>query len=158
MGGQAVYPEYLSRVYVGPLVANSSKIHSSSASETSEGHGAPVAPGNSGPSARLPQNGERLRANPPANGPARVLVGDFNATPYWPWYRRMQSQFTDAAVTVAIKTGEPLKPTWGLWPGSAKVLRIDHGFLRGVDVEGFEVLEVLGSDHCALVMDLILPV
>jgi len=70
----------------------------------------------------------------------------------------MQTQFTDAAVTVATKTGEPLKPTWGPWPGSAKVLRIDHGFLRGVDVEGFEVLEVLGSDHCALVMDLILPV
>lgn len=90
--------------------------------------------------------------------PARVLLGDFNATPYWPWYARMASQFTDAAVTVASKTGSALRPTWGPRPGDAKLLRIDHGFLRGVDVEAFEVLNVLDSDHSAIVMDLNLPI
>ncbi len=90
--------------------------------------------------------------------PARLLVGDFNATPYWPWYRRMASQFTDAAVAVAARVGTAPKPTWGPWPGAPKLLRIDHGFLRGLEVEEFEVFEVSGSDHSALVMDLTLPV
>ena len=115
---------------------------SSSATNASQGQGAPSCPG------------LRKRSTPPP----RLLVGDFNATPYWPWYRRMVSQFTDAAVAVADKTGTPARPTWGPWPGARKVLRIDHGFLRGLAVEGFEVLDVVGSDHRALVMDLSLPV
>lgn len=99
-------------------------------------------------------NGELRNIRPPA----RVLVGDFNATPYWPWYARMASQFTDAAVAVASKSGSALRGTWGPRPGDAKLLRIDHGFLRGVDVEEFEVFDVLGSDHSAIVMDLTLPI
>lgn len=113
----------------------------SSATNARAGQGAPLRPD----SARLP-------------GPARLLVGDFNSTTYWPWYRRMASQFTDAAVAVAAKTGTSPKATWGPWPGSPKLLRIDHGFLRRLEVEEFEVFEVAGSDHCALVMDLTLPV
>lgn len=84
---------------------------------------------------------------------ARVLVGDFNSTPYWPWYRRIASQFTDAAVTVAKVRGRALRPTWGPWPGSPKLFRIDHGFVRGVEVEDFRIFEIEGSDHSALAMD-----
>jgi endonuclease/exonuclease/phosphatase family metal-dependent hydrolase len=119
----------------------------SNARNVSAGQGSPTRPGSS------PEN-------TPANGkgPARLLVGDFNATSYWPWYWRMASQFTDAAVTVAEKTGISAKPTWGPWPGSRKLLRIDHGFLRGLEVREFEVFEIEGSDHSALVMDITLPV
>jgi hypothetical protein len=111
------------------------------ATNVSAGQGSPTRPGS-----------ERK------NSPARLLVGDFNATPYWPWYRRMASQFTDAAVTVADKAGTSPKPTWGPWPGAPKLLRIDHGFLRGLEVQEFEVFEIEGSDHSALVMDITLPV
>jgi len=113
----------------------------SSATNVSTGQGSPTRPG--------PAEGDR---------PARLLVGDFNATTYWPWYRRMASQFTDAAVTVAEQAGTAPKPTWGPWPGAPKLLRIDHGFLRGLEVREFEVFEVVGSDHSALVMDVTLPV
>ncbi|MCP4036021.1 MAG: endonuclease/exonuclease/phosphatase family protein [bacterium] len=116
---------------------------SSSATKVKNGEGAPSRPG---------------VANDNSPPPPRLIVGDFNATPYWPWYRRMVSQFTDAAVAVADKTGVSPRPTWGPWPGSPKVLRIDHGFLRGLTVEEFEVFEVVGSDHSAVVMDLTLPV
>jgi endonuclease/exonuclease/phosphatase (EEP) superfamily protein YafD len=36
------------------------------------------------------------------------------------------------------------------------VLRIDHGFVQGMAVEDFRVLSVAGSDHSAIVMDLVL--
>ncbi|MCH7868562.1 MAG: endonuclease/exonuclease/phosphatase family protein [Myxococcales bacterium] len=90
-------------------------------------------------------------------GPARLMVGDFNATPGWPWYRRMASRFTDAAAELAAKAGTSTVPTWGPWLGGPKLLRIDHGFIRGLEVEAFEVLEIAGSDHSALVIDLTYP-
>jgi endonuclease/exonuclease/phosphatase (EEP) superfamily protein YafD len=100
-------------------------------------------------------------ATPPASepeaaapAPSRVLVGDFNATPLWPVYRRIASQLTDAAIAVAQQRGRPLKRTWGPWYGAPRLLRIDHGFVLGVHVEEFEVVEVPGSDHSAIVMDL----
>jgi len=131
----------------------------SSATNASAGQGSPTRPGPA--KGEGPARGDRpARRDRPArhNRPARLLVGDFNATTYWPWYRRMASQFTDAAVTVAEKAGTAPKPTWGPWPGAPKLLRIDHGFLRGLEVQEFEVFEVLGSDHSALVMNITLPV
>ncbi len=102
--------------------------------------------------------GEPARPKAAKNASARVIVGDFNATPYWPWYRRMAAQFTDAAVAVADKTGDTPRSTWGPWPGAPRLLRIDHGFVRGLEPEAFEVLDVVGSDHSAIVMDLSSPV
>jgi endonuclease/exonuclease/phosphatase (EEP) superfamily protein YafD len=104
---------------------------------------------------QAPDEPERRVAAPSA--PARVLVGDFNATPYWPLYRRIASQFTDASVTVEEQTGRRSRATWGPWPGAPKLFRIDHGFVRGLGVEDFRVFDVAGSDHRALVMDLSLP-
>ncbi len=88
---------------------------------------------------------------------ARVLVGDFNSTPLWPAYKRVASQFTDAAVAVAELRDRSVEPTWGPWPGSPRMLRIDHGFIRGLRAEEFQVVRILGSDHCAIVMDLTFP-
>lgn len=83
----------------------------------------------------------------------RALVGDFNAAPFWPLYRRMSSQFTDAAVAVAETRGSPALPTWGPLATGPRLFRIDHGFVRGLAVEEFRVVDVLGSDHSAIVMD-----
>lgn len=88
---------------------------------------------------------------------ARVLVGDFNSTPLWPAYKQVASQFTDAAVAVAELRGRSVEPTWGPMPGFPRVLRIDHGFIRGLRAEAFQVVGITGSDHGAIVMDLAFP-
>ncbi len=87
--------------------------------------------------------------------PAQVLLGDFNATPLWPVYRRISSHLTDAAAACAAKRGGRLRPTWAPWSGSPKLLRIDHGFVRGLRAEAFQVVDIPGSDHSAIVMDLV---
>ena len=112
----------------------STRMKSTSAANTNAGQGAPYCP-----------------------GPARVLVGDFNATSYWPWYRRIARQFTDVAVAVASKRGSKLLPTWGPWLEGPKLLRIDHGFVRRLEAEEFQVFALPGTDHSAVVMDLTLP-
>lgn len=83
-----------------------------------------------------------------------VLVGDFNATPSWPAYQRIASQLTDAAVDVAAMRGRALRRTWGPWPGSPRCLRIDHAFVRSLRAVDFQVVDIAGSDHAAIVIDL----
>jgi len=83
----------------------------------------------------------------------RVMVGDFNATPAWPVYRRIVSHFTDAAVEVARRRGERPARTWGPWSGSPRLLRIDHAMVDGVGVEDVRVVHVPGSDHSAVMVD-----
>lgn len=83
----------------------------------------------------------------------RVLVGDFNATPVWPVYRRIASQLTDAAVAVAKANGLPLSSTWGPWAGSPRVLRIDHAFCSGLVPVSFQTVALPGSDHDAIVIE-----
>lgn len=87
----------------------------------------------------------------------RVVLGDFNATPLWPAYRRMAAQLTDAAVAFAEAAGTRPVRTWGPWSGSPRLLRIDHAFVAGVQVEAFRVVHVPGSDHSAIVMDVAAP-
>lgn len=83
----------------------------------------------------------------------RVLVGDFNATPLWPVYQRLAAHMSDAAVAVARRRGERARATWGPWPGSPRLLRIDHAMVCGLEVEDFRVVSVEGSDHSAVVVD-----
>ena len=112
-----------------------------------------IKPYGSGPWIRRRQTREierYLLENPVAR---RVLVGDFNATPLWPAYRRIASQLTDAAVEVAQVSGRPVLPTWGPWIGSRRLLRIDHSFVRGITPLDFRVVRVPGSDHDAIVID-----
>jgi endonuclease/exonuclease/phosphatase (EEP) superfamily protein YafD len=88
----------------------------------------------------------------------RVLVGDLNATPVWPVYRRLTAHLTDAAVAAAQRRGLAPRPTWGPWPSAPRVLRIDHALVHGVAVEDFRVVPVVGADHSAIVVDLAVPV
>jgi endonuclease/exonuclease/phosphatase family metal-dependent hydrolase len=106
--------------------------------------------------ARDEGTGEAEPARPPRPGGSRqVMVGDFNATPVWPVYRRLARLMTDAAVVVAQRQGRAVRATWGPWAGAPRLLRIDHGFVRGVEVEEFQVVTIPGSDHSAVVMDVV---
>ncbi len=81
-----------------------------------------------------------------------ALVGDFNATPAWPAYRRMAAGYEDAARVVNGRAG----PTWPSLPrlGVAGLFRIDHCLVRGLRVESFETVTLHGSDHRGLLVDL----
>jgi endonuclease/exonuclease/phosphatase family metal-dependent hydrolase len=83
-----------------------------------------------------------------------VVIGDFNATPAWPLYRRISPHLTDAAVAVARANGRTPQRTWGPWPGSPRLARIDHAFLRGISAHDFHVVSIRKSDHSAIVVDL----
>lgn len=84
----------------------------------------------------------------------RVVVGDFNATPTWPIYRTLVSHLDDAATLHAMANHRRPARTWGPWYGGPRLLRIDHAFLRGLTVDRFEVVEVIGSDHSGILADL----
>jgi endonuclease/exonuclease/phosphatase family metal-dependent hydrolase len=86
--------------------------------------------------------------------PRRAVVGDFNATPIWPVYRSLASHLDDAAMLHAEVTGSRPACTWGPWHGAPRLLRIDHAFLRGLNVGCFEVVDVTGSDHSGILTDL----
>lgn len=84
---------------------------------------------------------------------ARLVVGDCNATPAWPLYRRLARRFSDAAADVARREGRAPAPTWGPTPESRRMLRIDHAFTDGLRVESFRVVGIPGSDHSGLLFD-----
>ncbi len=82
----------------------------------------------------------------------RIVVGDFNATPRWPLYRHLTAHLHDAAL-VAEPVSGGAQPTWRPWPGAPRLLRIDHAFVQHLSVIGFQVVDVDGSDHAALIVD-----
>jgi endonuclease/exonuclease/phosphatase family metal-dependent hydrolase len=84
----------------------------------------------------------------------RALVGDLNATPHWPAYRRLAAELDDAAVLAAARSGRAPEATWGPYPGSPRLLRIDHVLVDAFDVLDFRVFRLPGSDHSAVVADL----
>jgi endonuclease/exonuclease/phosphatase family metal-dependent hydrolase len=79
----------------------------------------------------------------------RVVVGDFNATPSWPAYRRIAQQFLDGAVA----TGTPQR-TWRFQGRTPPLLRIDHAFGSDVRFLTTDVVEIPGADHLGLVIDI----
>lgn len=86
-----------------------------------------------------------------------VVVGDFNATPIWPVYRRVARQLDDVALSDARRSGRRPARTWGpVWRHAPRLrlLRIDHAFARGVEVSQVRSLRVPGSDHDALCVDI----
>ena len=91
-----------------------------------------------------------LAANP---SDTRAIVGDYNATPQWPLYKRYARRFSDGAIHAAQTEGRAVEATWGPRPGSRRLLRIDHAMVRGLEVENFRVVELPGSDHSGLVFD-----
>jgi endonuclease/exonuclease/phosphatase family metal-dependent hydrolase len=82
----------------------------------------------------------------------RAVVGDYNSTPQWPLYQRYARRFSDAAILAAQREGRNVVGTWGVRPGTRRLLRIDHALVRGLEVESFEVVPIPGSDHSAVVM------
>ena len=84
---------------------------------------------------------------------ARVVVGDYNATPGWPLYRRMARLFDDAAILSARSEGRNVEPTWGPTPESPRLFRIDHAMTQGLEVDGFRVIDIPGSDHSGILFD-----
>ena len=91
-----------------------------------------------------------VHANP---SDARLVVGDYNATPAWPLYRRLARHFEDGALQSARQEGRRVEPTWGPKPASRRLLRIDHAMVSGLEVQGFRVLEIPGSDHSGILFD-----
>jgi endonuclease/exonuclease/phosphatase family metal-dependent hydrolase len=88
------------------------------------------------------------------DGP-RVVCGDFNATPVWPVYRALAERLPDLAQQHAVLRGESARSTWGPWPGSPRLLRIDHVLGSGVAAATVHVLPIRGSDHSAVLVDLV---
>jgi endonuclease/exonuclease/phosphatase family metal-dependent hydrolase len=86
--------------------------------------------------------------------PHRVVLGDFNATPIWPAYRALAAHLSDAAKLHAASNGGRPASTWGPGDRAPRLLRIDHAFLHGVSVAHFEVVDVSGSDHSGILVDL----
>jgi endonuclease/exonuclease/phosphatase (EEP) superfamily protein YafD len=88
-----------------------------------------------------------------SQGP-RALVGDFNATPLWPAYRRLVAWLDDAALLAARREGRAPARTWGPTPDAPRLLRIDHVLVDALAVRAFRVVALPGSDHSAVVVDL----
>lgn len=85
----------------------------------------------------------------------RVLAGDLNATPRWPLYRALAARAADLMAEHAARRGERVERTWGPWPGAPRLLRIDHVLGTGMLAADARVVAIRGSDHCAVVVDLI---
>jgi endonuclease/exonuclease/phosphatase (EEP) superfamily protein YafD len=92
----------------------------------------------------LPRPAERIR----------ILAGDFNASLDHAAFRAMLDRgYADAAEA----TGDGLEPTWSKWPLGPPVT-IDHIVVDDrCAVGSYEVLEIPGSDHKALISEIILP-
>jgi endonuclease/exonuclease/phosphatase (EEP) superfamily protein YafD len=84
----------------------------------------------------------------------RVLLGDLNATPLWPAYWVLLRRFDDAAVEAARREGRRAPRTWRPSSRLPCLLRIDHVLTIGLAACQVRVLPILGSDHCAVVIDL----
>lgn len=82
---------------------------------------------------------------------ARAVLGDMNSSPMWRSYRRLAAQLQDAAVATGTA-----KRTWALLPKLPRMLRIDHAFVEGVVPLGTHPARIKGSDHSALVVDLLI--
>lgn len=88
---------------------------------------------------------EQLLAEPVAS---RILVGDMNSSPAWPLYRRLAALATDGALAAGTA-----RRTWGYWPRSPRMLRIDHAFLQGATCVRTSLVQVAGGDHRGLLVE-----
>ena len=83
-----------------------------------------------------------------------AVLGDFNASPLWPFYRFMKKRYQDAALSA--DRDRPAPPTWPHWPrlGIRGLIRIDHCFLSRLRARSSKLVELPGSDHFGLLVDL----
>jgi endonuclease/exonuclease/phosphatase family metal-dependent hydrolase len=82
------------------------------------------------------------------------LVGDLNATPWQPAFRKLTGTgLRDAADVV----GQGLRPTWPSW-SPLPVVPLDHVMVTpGVGVSSASNPTIAGSNHRALIVTLVLP-
>lgn len=83
-------------------------------------------------------------------GTPAVVVGDMNATPAWPAYRRLRTRLRDGVSDARRDRGLRTERTWSGRPGWPALLRIDHILTAGVRLTDVTVGEVAGSDHRAV--------
>lgn len=79
-----------------------------------------------------------------------LLMGDLNSTPAWPAYWKFRGQLRD----VALCGGARPRRTWGPTPAWPRLLRIDHVFARGLSISMLGVVEIPGSDHSGIMVEL----
>lgn len=84
----------------------------------------------------------------------RLLLGDLNSWAVTPAYRSLTSRLRDLHVEYAATSGGAVAPTWGWRPTSRRLLRLDHVLGAGVDVARVEVVDLVGSDHDGLIVEL----
>ncbi|MEA1903214.1 MAG: endonuclease/exonuclease/phosphatase family protein [Actinomycetota bacterium] len=84
-----------------------------------------------------------------------VVAGDLNASPRWPAYRQLAARLTDLPAAFASTQDSRPERTWGWRPGWPRMLRIDHVFGSSVDPVAVSVVPIEGSDHDAVVVDLV---
>lgn len=89
-----------------------------------------------------------------STGPT-LVVGDLNATPLWPAYRRLTRHLGDGVAEWAETTGRRPPRTWGYRPWWPAVLRIDHALVRDLKVHDSFIVRIPGCDHRGLVVDLV---
>lgn len=82
-----------------------------------------------------------------------VVLGDLNAAPGWPSYRRLRRHLDDAARVVADRRSSRPAMTWSLRPGGRGLMRIDHVLVSGVTVRDVATIPVESSDHRAIVAE-----
>ncbi len=85
----------------------------------------------------------------------RAILGDFNASPLWPVYRRLAARLTDSVVA-SQRSRLRRSPTWPHVPaiGLAGLIRIDHCFLSKLTALSTRALPLPGSDHLGLCVDI----
>jgi endonuclease/exonuclease/phosphatase (EEP) superfamily protein YafD len=110
--------------------------------------GTPLRPG----SAWHSDLNELADRTPPAKD--SFIVGDLNAGPWQPAFRRLTgSKWRDAADVV----GQGLRPTWPSW-SPLPIAPVDHVLTSpGLGVAGADTTNIAGSTHRALIVTLILP-
>jgi endonuclease/exonuclease/phosphatase (EEP) superfamily protein YafD len=95
----------------------------------------------------------KLRAYCGGATPA-IIAGDFNATLDHSPLRAATAGCSDAAT----QRGQGLVPTWPTWMPRWFGPQIDHVFATDpIAAERFEVREITGSDHRAVIVKLRLP-
>jgi endonuclease/exonuclease/phosphatase family metal-dependent hydrolase len=84
-----------------------------------------------------------------------ILAGDMNASPAWPVYKELAVRWDDLVARSAEESGGAVAPTWAWRPGWPRLLRIDHVFGTGARVASARVEPMPGSDHAAVIVDLV---
>lgn len=84
-----------------------------------------------------------------------AVVGDFNASPMWPVYKNMLELYKDG-MQEAAGLDRIAKPTWPYIPqlGLRGLIRIDHMFLRHLSASNARRVEIPGTDHLGIMLDI----